>query len=868
MRRLLLLGLLLLTACPEDSGEDPDPPPTTDPNNPNPTTPPALGRGRIQGRVTPFQNGSSSVSEPAARPPPLQGGNASRLSQALSRAISQKKLGTHQAALEVSLPDLPVVRPPAGPAPLKRLPTTENTITGDVIVRFEQAGLGAQQALERVALPGYRAAHKGYASEHLHLVGFEALDGHAVTVAETAQLVEQLALVPGVRFTEKNLRMYPFLSPNDKNYSVQWHYPAINLPAAWDVTTGSASVTVAVIDTGVGNHPDLAPRIVGGYDMISDAANAGDGGGRDSDPTDRGGDEPNGGSSWHGTHVAGTIGAATNNTSGVAGVTWASRIVPVRALGKSGGTSFDIAAAMNWASGGTVTGLPANANPAKVINMSLGGAAPPQRVYQDVIDARVAAGAIFLVAAGNENVDAANTTPCNQQNVICVGSTNFAGKRSSFSNYGAPVDVMAAGGEMREDLNGDRYPDGVYSTSFDDNNQPVYAPNQGTSMATPHVAGVVALMAAVSPGLTSAQAENILKTTASASSRCTQGCGSGLINAQAALKMAQGGTTNEPPKLGVSTLLLSYSGSGTQQVLLSNLGGGSLRVAVTKSGPSSAAVSLPSTTVTIPAFATQTLDVVVNTGGLANGEYSATLALTGTNAAGGAAAGTATVSLKIVVGAPAASLDAVVAFAWQDSLGEWQVEESTITLAQPKYAYAYSIDMRPQTAYYALATIDDDQDNEFFEDGERVGFWRTVSDFEAIPLAAQQIVTGISFDLVPLAPVDDTPTLVVGSACASDTDCPDGGRCVTGYPGGYCTRDCNTQACPSGSKCYVVDSSTGARACIATCPGVGLGQSTCRSSYVCYDDEAGGGQCLPRCTVLNVCEGTSSTCNTSNGYCQ
>jgi serine protease len=865
MRRLLILGLLLLTACPEESEEDPPP----DKNDPFPTSPPAAGKGRVQGKLTPFQSGGRSVADPPARPPPLQGANASKLSQALSRALSQKKLSTRKAAIEVSLPDLPIVPPPVGPPPLKRLPATEPVIAGDVIVRFEQAGLSAPQALERVALPGYRAVHKGYASEHLHLVGFEATDGHAVTVAETAQLVEALALVPGVRFTEKNLRMYPYLSPNDKNYSVQWHYPALNMPAAWDVTTGNANVTVAVIDTGIVNHPDLSARIVGGYDMISDTANAGDGNGRDSDPTDKGGDEPNGGSSWHGTHVSGTIGAATNNTSGVAGVTWATKIVPVRALGKQGGSSFDIAAAMTWATGGTVSGLPANANPAKVVNMSLGGAAPPQKTYQDVIDARVAAGAIFIIASGNENTDATSSTPCNQQNIICVGSTNFAGKRSSFSNYGTPVDVMAAGGEMREDLNGDGYADGVLSTSFDDNNQPIYAFNQGTSMATPHVAGVVALMAAASPTpLTSAQAESILKTTASASSKCTLGCGAGLVNAQAAVKMAQGGTSTEPPKLGVSTSLLSYSGSTTQQVLLSNLGGGSLRVTAAKSGPSAAAVSLPTATVTIPAFSTQTLDVAVNTGGLANGEYAATITLAGTNATGGAAAGTATVSVKIVVGAPAAQLDAVVAFAWQDALGEWQVTEDTITLAQPKYGYAYSIDMPPQTAYYALATIDDDQDDEFFEDGERTGFWRNVDDFEGVPLAAQQTVTNISFDLVPLAPVDDTPTLVVGAPCTSNADCLDGGRCVTGYPGGYCTRDCNSQACPSGSKCYVVDSSTGERTCIATCTGIGQGQSTCRTNYVCYDDEAGSGQCLPRCTVLNVCEGSSFTCNTSNGYCE
>ena len=240
--------------------------------------------------------------------------------------------------------------------------------------------------LEHVQVPGYRVVHKGFGSEYLHLVGFEALDGHALTVEETGQLVARLAEVPGVRFTEKNLRMYALKTPNDKNYSVQWHYSAINLPAAWDVSTGASAVTVAVLDTGVVPHPDLTPRIVPGYDMISDATNAGDGDGRDSDPTDKGGDEPGGSSSWHGTHVSGTIGAATDNGSGVAGVTWTTRVMPVRVLGKQGGTSFDIAAAMNWAAGGTVTGMPNNPTPAKVLNMSLGGTASPQKTYQDVID--------------------------------------------------------------------------------------------------------------------------------------------------------------------------------------------------------------------------------------------------------------------------------------------------------------------------------------------------------------------------------------------------------------------------------------------------------------------------------------------------
>ncbi|MDY7227101.1 S8 family peptidase [Hyalangium rubrum] len=844
MRRLLILGLLLLTACEEEPS------------------------GRIQGKLTPFQKGGGrSSAQPTARPAPLQGDAAVRLSQALSRAVTrQQGLGTRKSAIEVTLPDPLIVPPPMGPPPLKRLPAEDPTIAGDVIVRFEAAGLEAPVALERVTLPGYRVAHKGYASEHLHLVGFEALDGHTVTVEETGQLVAQLAQVPGVRFTEKNLRMYALRTPNDKSYGVQWHYPAINLPSAWDVSTGGDAVTVAVIDTGIASHPDLNARVIAGYDMISDTSNSGDGSGRDSDPTDRGGDEPNGGSSWHGTHVAGTIGAATDNASGVAGVTWSTRILPVRALGRQGGTSFDIAAAMNWAAGGTVSGVPNNPTPAKVINMSLGGASSPQRTYQDVIDARVTAGAIYVIAAGNENVDATGTTPCNQQNVLCVGSTNFAGTRSSFSNFGAPVDVMAAGGEMREDLNGDGYADGVLSTSFDEDDQPAYVFNQGTSMATPHVAGVVALMLAVNPSLNAQQVENILKTTASASSRCSEGCGAGLVNAQAALKLAQGGSSNEPPKLGITTTLLSFNGSDTQRILVSNLGGGTLNVTAAKSGPQAGAVSLPGPTLSLSAFSTAALDVVTNASGLADGEYSATLTLTGTSAAGGGPAGSATVTVKIRVGAVAQGLDAVVAFAWQDELGEWQVEENTIAVAEAARGYTYAIDMPPQT-YYALATIDEDEDGEFFEDEELTGFWRNVDDFEPIPLAVDQDIGNISFDLVPLAPVDDSPALVVGAACQSNTDCPDGGRCVTSYPGGYCTRDCDTQGCPAGSKCYVVGSSSDDKVCIANCSGPSQGRSTCRADYVCYDDEAGAGQCLPDCTVREVC-GSNFTCNRTSGYCE
>jgi serine protease len=842
MRRLLVLGLLLLTAC--EKSED----------GPEPGGPPSGNKGRIQGQLSPFQGSSASVGISSQRPPALQGEEGNKLAQAFSRAFALKKQQLRAAAQGLTSPELPILMPRAGKEALARLPQEEPSREGEVLVRLEEAGLDEKAALERVQRPGYRAVHKGYASEYIHVIAYEPLDGHVTTLAETGRLVAQVEKLPGVRFAEQNLRVHAFKAPNDKAYGFQWHYPSLNLPAAWDVQTNETSpVVVAVVDTGIRSHPDLQGQVLPGYDMISDSANAGDGNGRDNNPNDEGGDEPGGGSSWHGTHVAGTIGASTNNQNGVAGVSWGAKILPVRALGRLGGSSADIVAAMTWAAGGTVTGVPQNPNPAKVVNLSLGGASPPQKAYQDVIDAFP--NTIFVIAAGNENVDATNTTPCNQQNVICVGSTNFAGKRSSFSNFGAPVDVMASGGEMREDLNGDGYADGVLSTSFDEKGDPAYVFNQGTSMASPHVAGVVALMARLSPSLSRAQAENLLKSTATASSKCNEGCGSGLVNALAALKRLQGGGQNEPPVLGVTTTQLSFQGSGSQQLILSNLGGGTLQVSAAVSGQEASKVSLSPSTVSVPAYGSDVVTVTVNASGLANGEYSATLTLTGANGAGNA-----TVTVRIRVGARE-DKDAIIGFAWQDRDGEWQVDDAAVAEVRVSRNYQYSIDLVPHE-YYALATIDDDDDGEFFEDTDRSGFWRNVDSFEGIPLATGQTVTGINFDLVPLAPIDDDappPETDVGLPCTTSADCPGTARCNTNYPGGYCTYDCSaSQPCPSGSECF-------SGSCLTKCTGPSQGQSTCRTDYVCYDDETGMGLCLPDCREMpNLCR---TSCD-ARGYCE
>ncbi|MEU2747265.1 S8 family serine peptidase [Streptomyces collinus] len=344
------------------------------------------------------------------------------------------------------------------------------------------------------------------------------------------------------------------VTPNDTEYSKQWDLfestAGMNVPAAWDTTTGSG-VTVAVIDTGYVAHSDLAANIVGGYDFISDTAVSVDGNGRDSNPADPGdwyNDNecgqgiPASTSSWHGTHVAGTIAAATNNGKGVAGIAYGAKISPVRVLGKCGGYDSDIIDAITWASGGTVSGVPANTNVAKVINMSLGGGGACSSATQSAINGAVNRGTSVVVAAGNENTNASSSSPANCSNVITVAATNRAGSRASYSNYGTVVDISAPGGETRTST-----ANGILSTLNSGTKTPSsenYTYYQGTSMATPHVAGLAALMKSANSALTPAQIESAIKANARAlPGTCSGGCGAGLADAAKTVQAVKGGTS-------------------------------------------------------------------------------------------------------------------------------------------------------------------------------------------------------------------------------------------------------------------------------------------------------------------------------------
>ena len=347
-------------------------------------------------------------------------------------------------------------------------------------------------------------------------------------------------------------------TPNDPSFASQWHYrytpgteEGINLLPAWAITTGSADIVVAVIDTGILPHADLAGRTVPGYDFITSLLQANDNdhqsanNSRDANPADPGdwqeiGDCPSGQaypSSWHGTHVAGTIGAASNNGSGVAGINWVSKILPVRVLGRCGGELSDVVDGIRWAAGLSVPGVPPNANPARVLNLSLGGQGVCGAAEQAAIADVVAAGAVVVVAAGNDAYIADFYTPASCNGVITVAASTRDGDLAYYSNYGSSVEVTAPGGETP-----DKPANGILSTLNNGLTGPggdSLAFYQGTSMAAPHVAGVASLLLSVAPSLTPAQVSDIIQATARdfpEDSYCaTWSCGAGLVDAFAAL---------------------------------------------------------------------------------------------------------------------------------------------------------------------------------------------------------------------------------------------------------------------------------------------------------------------------------------------
>ncbi len=394
------------------------------------------------------------------------------------------------------------------------------------------------------------------------------VNGNKPSPDTIARIIAELSKRSDVEYAEPDHIMRPFSVPNDTNYSnSQWDLQntpgGANLEGAWEITTGSTDDVVAVIDTGILPHAELSGKILDGFDFITDVDMANDLDGRDANATDPGdwcyvGDacyddyygEDN--SSWHGTHVAGTIAAHSNNASGIAGINWQGKILPVRVLGKGGGYTSDIADGMLWAAGVHINGVPDNTHPAKVLNMSLGGNSTCSNTYQNAIDQINALSSIVVVAAGNSNKDAAFANPASCDGVITVASVARDGGRAYYSNYGAVVEIAAPGG--------DKYIDTMILSTIDGgtttpNNDSILSAYQGTSMAAPHISGIVSLITSVLPDADIDVVNYILQQTAKsfpqdANRTCsTELCGAGIVDATAALLMANDPQTSYSPAL-------------------------------------------------------------------------------------------------------------------------------------------------------------------------------------------------------------------------------------------------------------------------------------------------------------------------------
>lgn len=413
--------------------------------------------------------------------------------------------------------------------------------------------------------------------------------------AAAESLAVRLRQASGIAAVEIDEYMFPLLEPNDPSYADatverMWSLKAptalraggINLPTAWGLTRGQGAV-VAVIDTGIFNHEDLEANILRGHDFISADADGGfvvanDGDGRDADPSDPGDwitaddktkplfascSERN--SSWHGTRVAGTVAAVGNNGTGIPGVAYEAKVLAVRALGKCFGYASDITDAIRWASGAAPAsgtwaslGVPSNPDPAKVINLSLGATSSScSATRQSAIDAARAAGAVVVAATGNDG-GLTIGSPANCQGVIAVTSHTIEGDNSDFANVGPGTTISAPGGGNCSVGALNCLPHGtsgatgtlyrlVFSTIGDGAQGPgpnrrVFAGYTGTSAATPHVSGVVALLFAQMPTLKPDTVKNILTASARAfpaNTYCVQfgdgRCGAGMLDAKRAL---------------------------------------------------------------------------------------------------------------------------------------------------------------------------------------------------------------------------------------------------------------------------------------------------------------------------------------------
>ncbi len=545
-----------------------------------------------------------------------------------------------------------------------------------------------------------------------------------------------------------NYRRKPVLIPDDSYYSFQWNYPLMNLPQAWDLTTGDSNVIVAVVDTGVVlDHPDLAGKLITGYDFISDPTNALDGDGIDANPDDPGDQSSGAGSSWHGTHVTGTIAAATSNNTGVAGVGWKTRVMPLRALGSLGGTSYDIIQSIRYAAGLSNDSNTVPAKAADIINLSLGGpgfSAAEQAEYTNVRNA----GVIIVAASGNDN-DSKPFYPSSYDGVVSVSAVDLEKNRAYYSNFGSTIDIAAPGGDIRVNINGDDYADGILSTLVenDGSRTPNYVFYQGTSMAAAHVSGVVALMKAVYPGLTPAELDELISTGAITEDLAGNGIavrddlfGYGLIDAFAAVSQANtlAGGGELPPVIEVVPSSIDFGSRSSQTLSITNGGGGTLKI--TRISKDQAWISVFTSSVDANGLGTYT--VLVDRAGLPSGTYTGSLSIESDSA------GTVRVNLSMQVSPPKpapvisygdAGLQYVLLL---DTETRKIVAQDIVSVSNGSYQYTLN-DVAPGR-YYLTVGSDMDNDGYICDLGESCGNYPT-SNLPTAVIVGSKNISGLNF---------------------------------------------------------------------------------------------------------------------------
>ena len=432
----------------------------------------------------------------------------------------------------------------AGGSPTGASPANRDVVLG-LIVRTASAGVSNRSLGATMSAAGADVAETRSLTPTLGVIDFE----QPMTFAEAAPIAAALEARPDVLAVGPNRRVYPLTTPtipNDPLFGQQWDMwdgagagdYGTRAAQLWTTTKGAPDVVVGIIDTGVTDHPDLAGTTVPGFDFISDAAAARDGNQWDFDPSDEGDwcPEDNTQSSWHGTHVHGTINAVQDNDIGISGLAPSVKVQHLRVLGECGGEGADILAAVIWGSGGDLgtwfSSYPganpgANPTPASVLNMSLGGAGECDTVSQQIFDEARARGATVVVAAGNESTGVSTSWPANCARVVTVASSTRSGSLSAFSNFGTSpgqVALSAPGSAILSTINlGTTYP-----------TTPSYGLLSGTSMAAPHVAASAAIL--YSLGVT--QPDDVLTELRRAvrafpvGSGCdTTRCGAGLLDA-------------------------------------------------------------------------------------------------------------------------------------------------------------------------------------------------------------------------------------------------------------------------------------------------------------------------------------------------